>query len=637
MAKMKWWLLFIAFFVCIFSSASCNLLNMEEDEEEKKTVYYTVSFSTSGGSSVLAQAVESGKTVSKPADPSKYKCRFDGWYTDTACTKSFDFSTPITSNVTLYAKWVVYYTVEFYVNGGNEVASQTVEAGALITKPDDPTKEGDTFVGWYTDSSFKALFDFSTPINADIVLFAKWYYESLPVYYVSFQSNGGTAVSWQLVKSGYTATKPDDPTKEDDSFLGWYTDSAFTTLFDFETLITANITLYAKWYSDTLPTYTVSFVSNGGSSVTSQSLKSGKVATAPVNPTKTACSFAGWYTDSSLKNKFAFSTAITSNITLYAKWIVIAPTNLNARTDGGNEIRISWTDTEASDYKVYYNIVNNANTATELTKKSSYYSSYDKTQTYYFEVPDLNLRQRVYFWVKAIKDSSESSLSSTVYQIDSLSRDTISTLLTTRLGAKGTCVAFKPSATPPSENVSFYYLNKDDATIWAEGTTIYYHTGKASKIPLPESAAGLFYQCVSLKEIDLSLFDSSSVTTMYNMFYGCSALESVNLSGFDTSNVTNMSYMFSHCALKELDLSSFNTSKVTTFDSMFSLNDKLTTIYVSANTDWASYIATSSSMFSCCFELKGGAGTVYNYDDNFTLNYAHVDSVDNPGFFTAKN
>jgi len=72
-------------------------------------------------------------------------------------------------------------------------------------------------------------------------------------------------------------------------------------------------------------TYTVTFNANGGSTVTSQSVRYGATATKPADPTKTATAstkytFAGWYTDSGLESAFNFETAITKNITLYAKW-----------------------------------------------------------------------------------------------------------------------------------------------------------------------------------------------------------------------------------------------------------------------------------------------------------------------------
>ena len=77
-----------------------------------------------------------------------------------------------------------------------------------------------------------------------------------------------------------------------------------------------------KWTTN----YTVSFISNGGSAVTSQSIVYNSSATAPTAPTKTGSTFAGWYSDSDLTASFAFTTAIVTNTTLYAKWTAISYT-----------------------------------------------------------------------------------------------------------------------------------------------------------------------------------------------------------------------------------------------------------------------------------------------------------------------
>ena len=66
-------------------------------------------------------------------------------------------------------------------------------------------------------------------------------------YTVTFNSNGGSAVANQSVTSGDKASKPTDPTRSGYTFAGWYSNSTFTTAYDFNIPVTANITLYAKW------------------------------------------------------------------------------------------------------------------------------------------------------------------------------------------------------------------------------------------------------------------------------------------------------------------------------------------------------------------------------------------------------
>ena len=66
-------------------------------------------------------------------------------------------------------------------------------------------------------------------------------------YTVTFESNGGSSVESQTVKYSEKVAKPEDPTREGYTFDGWYSDSSLTKLWDFDTVITGNITLYAKW------------------------------------------------------------------------------------------------------------------------------------------------------------------------------------------------------------------------------------------------------------------------------------------------------------------------------------------------------------------------------------------------------
>lgn len=66
-------------------------------------VTYTVTFDTDGGSDVPSQTIESGNTATQPEDPIKEGYTFNGWVDNNG--DPFDFDTPITSNITLYADW----------------------------------------------------------------------------------------------------------------------------------------------------------------------------------------------------------------------------------------------------------------------------------------------------------------------------------------------------------------------------------------------------------------------------------------------------------------------------------------------------------------------------------------------------
>ncbi len=186
--KKRTLLIFLLAAVSTLSVASAGVISgcaTPNDETKQETpVTYTVTFNSNGGSAVEAKTVEEGDTVAKPADPTNTDATktFGGWYTDAACTQAFDFSTPITGNITLYAKWntsaqtVDEFTVTFETNGGSAIQPATVEEGGKVTRPADPTNDDatKTFGGWYTDAECTQEYDFDTVVTSNFTLYAKW-------------------------------------------------------------------------------------------------------------------------------------------------------------------------------------------------------------------------------------------------------------------------------------------------------------------------------------------------------------------------------------------------------------------------------------------------------------------------------
>jgi len=210
------------------------------------------------------------------------------------------------------------YTVTFDSYGGTPVPpAQEVEYGLTATKPADPTLKGYTFAFWYLgeDEQNATAYDFNTPVTENITLTAKW---NINKYTVTFDSYGGTPVPpAQEVEYGLTATKPADPTLKGYTFAFWYLgeDEQNATAYDFDTPVTENITLTAKW---NINKYTVAFNTDGGTPVPpAQEVEYGLTATEPAAPEKTGYTFDGWYLGD---EKYDFSAAVEQNITLTAKW-----------------------------------------------------------------------------------------------------------------------------------------------------------------------------------------------------------------------------------------------------------------------------------------------------------------------------
>ncbi|WP_415696705.1 InlB B-repeat-containing protein [Erysipelothrix inopinata] len=145
---------------------------------------YTVTYEENGGTEVAnLTEVETGTKLTEPTT-TKAGYTFKGWYRDASFTTVWNFAVDLVeSDVTLYAKWEaipVTYTVTFEENGGTEVDDLfKVSAGTLLIEPI-TQREGFTFAGWYSDSTFLTQWNFTVDVvNSDITLFAKWNEKSI--------------------------------------------------------------------------------------------------------------------------------------------------------------------------------------------------------------------------------------------------------------------------------------------------------------------------------------------------------------------------------------------------------------------------------------------------------------------------
>lgn len=208
----------------------------------------------------------------------------------------------------------------FTADGTTFAQPQTINRGEKFTKPAEPPKENHTFAGWYNGDE-KFDFDADTTNAPNVLnLVAKW---DINQYTVQFVSDHGSFKD-QTIEHG----KPIDtdkltiPTVEGYTFDDWYTDDTYSTKFDFTQPIKHNTTVYAKW---TAKDYEVSFITEHGDAPASQNVPYNETADDPGKLTEEGYTFIGWYTDETYTKEFNFSTPITGNTTVYAKWEKNAP------------------------------------------------------------------------------------------------------------------------------------------------------------------------------------------------------------------------------------------------------------------------------------------------------------------------
>lgn len=203
-------------------------------------------FTADGTTFAPAQTIDRGEKFTKPAEPPKENHTFAGWYNG---DEKFDFDADTTNapNVLeLVAKWDINkYTVQFVSDYGS-FADQPIEHGGTIDtgKLTIPIVEGYTFGGWYADEDRTIEFDFTQPIKSNTTVYAKW---TAKDYEVRFITEHVDAPASQSVPYNGTAKDPGKLKADGYTFIGWYADGAHNTKFDFSTPITSDTKVYAKW------------------------------------------------------------------------------------------------------------------------------------------------------------------------------------------------------------------------------------------------------------------------------------------------------------------------------------------------------------------------------------------------------
>ena len=134
-----------------------------------------VTFIDQKGNEISQLEVEKGKTVTPPAVEPTEEYTVHVWSLDKEGTKIFDFSTPITSDITIYSVWVKEKNkVTFIGLEGNELYQVEVDRGEIVTPPTLESTNEYSFNGWSLDKEGTKIFDFSTPITSDTTLYSLW-------------------------------------------------------------------------------------------------------------------------------------------------------------------------------------------------------------------------------------------------------------------------------------------------------------------------------------------------------------------------------------------------------------------------------------------------------------------------------
>ena len=333
----------------------------------------TVTFSNNGGSgTILPQTVVYGTTVTAPAsNPTKLGCNFGDWRTSTdggatLAATAYNFSSPVTTSITLYARWdsithSVTYHSDYPVTIADSYKTFT-EANGLSSLPTVSVGTGLMFDGWYDNPTFagSALTNIpaNTTVNKD--LYAK------VVVLVIIDAGGGASLAQYPVIYGKKITSSDLDSAKPPRFKHWSNiSSTSTTAYDFNTTVTSQFTLYAVKESTITYCYTTAtdLVPTTKIANTYRKYIEGVGLTLPTSlswPVATAASFEGWYTSPARTDATkvtSISATQTGDITLYAKFgitgakvIQINKATLTALASGNPCITFE-SNTAATDYR----------------------------------------------------------------------------------------------------------------------------------------------------------------------------------------------------------------------------------------------------------------------------------------------
>ena len=291
----------------------------------------TVSFVTNCQTSISSMVVKKETQISAP-DLSNPNHVLVGWYIDEQFVTAWDFANPVTTDLTLYAKWEkTIFEVTFDYNGGKVGLDLqrviNVNKNDLVQEPtNNPVKDDCLFKGWFIDKNGLQSWDFkNNKITDDVTIYAGW---EVDVFFVTIDYNGGTlggkfAETIKVQKGKCIENlETDEIFKSGYKFCYWFTDNSKTEL-SFPYIPTKDETIFAFWkesvtinvyaqVDEELQSYTI-FKNSTLSDIYNQ-----------IIPKKDGTIFLNWYFDKTFTNKLNTDYIFTDNQNLYAKWAKIS-------------------------------------------------------------------------------------------------------------------------------------------------------------------------------------------------------------------------------------------------------------------------------------------------------------------------
>ena len=285
--------------------------NFDEKIMNNKTIYgkynenkHTVTYINEGTTYYTEKVLDRFTAKGPSENPSKEGYTFKYFSKDKKV--AFDYSAEITEDTTLYAVYEINKYTVTYINEGSEYHTEELTYGSKHEKIEDPFKTGYTFTGWYTENEEKV--EYPITVTKDITLHSKY---EINKYTVTF--NDEDRITTKEVNYNNKVEPVTNQGKTGYTFKYWSIEKGGEE-YNFNTLVTENITLYAVYE---INKYTITYI-NEGSEYHKEELTYGSKHEKIEDPFKTGYTFTGWYTEN--EEKVEYPITVTKDITLHSKY-----------------------------------------------------------------------------------------------------------------------------------------------------------------------------------------------------------------------------------------------------------------------------------------------------------------------------
>jgi uncharacterized repeat protein (TIGR02543 family) len=282
---------------------------------------FTMTFDSHGGTPIDPLQTPFGEMVTEPLAPVKEGHDFQGWTYDPETGIPYNFGPMPPYDLTLHAMWTpTVYQMTFETSGGTSVATMGIPYGAPVTEPDDPTRAGMVFGGWYEDLDLTNPYTFTTMPAHDVTLHAAWNVT------LSFETFDGSDIDAVTGRPGTPVDAPEDPVLTGHDFTGWYSDQNLTMPYVFDILPDHNKTVYAGW---TPSVVTLTFDMNGGDPMDPMVMEIGHPLISIVGQ-RTDHVFGGWYSEPTFETRV--HEVPGTDITLHARWLALHMSSIGTQS-----------------------------------------------------------------------------------------------------------------------------------------------------------------------------------------------------------------------------------------------------------------------------------------------------------------